>query len=274
MSHFYWDPDPIFWTIPVLGRPVAWYGVLFALGFFFGYYLTRWQVKRVLREGDPGKYTDRLLWLTILGTVIGARLAHVFFYEWPRYQDHLIDIVKVWNGGLSSHGALVGVVVALVVHHFWSGKRMRFLQLFDLVTVTGAFIGAIVRLGNFVNQELVGRPTSVPWAVIFGHPAGGQEVVPRHPVQLYESLSYFAVCGFLVWLSSKRVVRERAGLISGLFLVLAFGARIGLETFKVHLSAVLSEASGWQMGQLLSVPVVLVGFALIGWSLRRRTVRG
>ena len=270
MNHFFWDPDPIFWVIPVLGRPVAWYGVLFSLAFLVGYYLTKFQVQRVLREGDAGKYTDRLLWLTILGTVIGARLVHCFFYEWPRYQHNLLDIVKVWNGGLASHGAVVGVMVAVVVQVLWTKRQLVFRQLLDIVTVTAAFIGGVIRLGNFINQELVGRPTGVPWAVIFGHPADGGAAVPRHPVQLYESLTYFAVFGLLFWLSSKEWVRQRMGLLAGLFFVLVFGARIVLENFKVHLSAVISEASGWQMGQLLSIPVVVLGCLLIGWSLRRR----
>lgn len=273
MNYFFWDPDPIFWTIPLLGRPVAWYGVLFSLAFLIGYYVAKRQVKRVLPEGnDPAKYMDRLLWLSILGTVIGARLAHCFFYEWPRYQHHLIDIVKVWNGGLSSHGAVVGVTVALIIHTVWTKRALAFRQLFDVVTMAAAFIGGVIRLGNFVNQELVGRPTSVPWAVIFGHPAGREAAVPRHPVQLYESLAYFAIFGLLFWLSSKEWVRQRMGLVSGLFFVLVFGARIVLENFKVHLSSVISEASGWQMGQLLSIPVVAVGLLLIGLSFRRKVV--
>ncbi len=275
MNYFFWDPDPIFWTIPLLGRPVAWYGVLFSLAFLIGYYVAKRQVKRVLPEGnDPAKYMDRLLWLSILGTVIGARLAHCFFYEWPRYQHHLIDIVKVWNGGLSSHGAAVGVTVALVIHTMWTKRALAFRQLLDVVTMAAAFIGGVIRLGNFVNQELVGRPTSMPWAVIFGHPAGGEAVVPRHPVQLYESVAYFAIFGLLFWLSSKGWVRQRMGLVAGLFFVLVFGARIVLENFKVHLSSVISEGSGWQMGQLLSIPVVAVGLVLIGLSFRRKVVSG
>ncbi len=258
---FHWDPNPVCFTLPILGRPIVWYGVLFALGFFFGYFLMRKRVRGVIGEGATF-YTDRLLWMCVAGTVIGARLGHVFFYSWPYFRQHPLDIFKVWEGGLASHGAGIGVMIALGLFHLTMRRRhpqISFLHLFDMVVLPVTLIGVFIRVGNFVNQELVGTVTSVPWAVIFGHPADGVAALPRHPVQLYEALAYAVIFCLLLRI-------KRRGLVGGLFLTLVFGARMALETFKSHQGLLLSAEAPFSMGQLLSIPFVLVGVALIVWS--------
>lgn len=212
--------------------------------------------------------TDKLIWYVVAGTVIGARLGHVFFYEWPRYQDHLIDILKIWEGGLASHGGAIGILLALFFYRKSVKKNfpeLTYIRILDLIALPTAFTACCIRIGNFINQELIGTETSVPWAVIFGDPADGSMIAPRHPVQLYEAFAYFIVFVILAiyWRRFKTTIRP--GSLIGLFFILVFGLRFILEFWKLPTSLMIDE-SFLQTSQLLSIPCILGGIALLIWG--------
>lgn len=295
MASIFWDPNPILFTLPYFDIPLRWYGLLFAFGFVGAFALLHPLLKRKLladRSVSPENassvaynYIDRLLWFIILGTVIGARLGHVFFYEWPRYSAHPAEIFKIWEGGLASHGGTIGVLLAVFLYSQWTRKtfpNITFLQLCDLLTIPAAFITICIRLGNFVNQEILGTPSTLPWAVIFGHPADGSAPIARHPVQLYEAIAYLVIFGLLWTMQkqrSKKVdcegkAKERPlppGFMTGLFFVLVFGSRFLLEFFKAPQSMMIDE-SAIQTGQLLSLPFILLGLGLMIYARRRHVV--
>jgi prolipoprotein diacylglyceryl transferase len=265
IGYIFWDPSKAIlpWDLPILGRPVLWYGFLFALGFFVAYgvllnLLRHETVKEVKANGK--KIADNLTFYVILGTVIGARLFDVLFYEnWKMIQNDPWSVFKVWEGGLASHGAVIGIFIALVLFQ----KRHRFCSrrhLLDLLVLPAGVVAFFIRIGNFINQEILGKPTDVPWAVIFGHPADGTFPVPRHPVQLYEAFFYLGVF-IVLWLVRRRWSSWEEGKLAGLFLVLIFSFRFLIEFFK-------EEQSWWMpgfvltMGQLLSIPFILFGCLL------------
>lgn len=220
---------------------------------------------------------DRLLWYIVAGTLIGARLGHVFFYDWPRYQEDPFEIFRIWEGGLASHGGAVGILVALWLYQRSIRKKfpeLTFLTLLDMIVIPTAYAGSCIRIGNFFNQEVIGSPSSVPWAIVLDHPADGSLPVPRHPVQLYEATVYLAIFGLLYWLSNREKAPLRTGTLSGLFFVLLFSSRFFLEFFKAPQSLVVNEAYV-QMGQLLSLPFVIAGAWLLcrEWFYRGKSSR-
>jgi phosphatidylglycerol---prolipoprotein diacylglyceryl transferase len=217
-------------------------------------------------------YVDGLMWWIVCGTILGARLGHVFFYDWPRYQDNLIDIFKIWEGGLASHGGTLGVLLAAYGYTRWTSSRfpeIRFLDLTDLLCIPTAFAVIFIRLGNFVNQEILGTPTSASWSVIFGHPADGSLPIPRHAVQLYEALAYFLTFLLLSLLWKYKKGLWPQGFITGLFFVCVFGSRFFLEYFKAPQESVLNETY-LQAGQILSIPFILFGLTLMLFSKLRK----
>ncbi len=214
--------------------------------------------------------TDRLVIYLVIATVVGARVGHYLFYENP--SDYL-EIFAIWQmRGLASHGAAIAIVLATALFAYRYRAKLRgmtWLHLLDFVCVPTALAGACIRLGNFFNQEILGTPTSVSWAVIFGHPADGSWPVPRHPVQLYEALGYLAIFFFL-WRSSfaiKYILGK--GRLLGWFLVLVFGLRFVVEFWKEEQSRIMPDSLGLTMGQLLSIPAILVGLFLLFYSARR-----
>ncbi len=217
---------------------------------------------------------DRLLWYTIIGTIVGARLGHVLFYDLPRYAAHPADIIKVWEGGLASHGGTVGVLIAVYFYLRSIRKNypeFSFVTFLDILVVPTAFVGFCIRMGNFINQEILGTPSNLPWAVVFGHPADGSAPLARHPVQLYEAIFNLLTFSCLYWLWRKKGVTLKPGFLSGLFFIAIFGSRIVLEYFKTSQSIVIDE-SVFTMGQYLSIPFVLFGFVLLfkDWKARNQ----
>jgi phosphatidylglycerol---prolipoprotein diacylglyceryl transferase len=201
----------------------------------------------------------------VLGTVIGARLGDVIFYQdWQSIRQDPLSIFKLWEGGLASHGGAIGILIAL----FLVSKRIHsqypylgFLRLLDLVVVPTALVASMIRIGNFFNQEILGTKTHLPWAVVFGHPADGSVPSPRHPVQIYESLFYFIVFIGLIYVWKRNVDLPKPGKIFGLFLLLVFGFRFFIEFLKTEQSAWLAS-SYLTMGQYLSIPFFLLGIFL------------
>lgn len=209
--------------------------------------------------------TDRITWFVVAGTVVGARLGHVFFYEWPRYQQNPVDILKVWEGGLASHGGVIGILIALCFYRKMIQARfpeLTYIDLLDALSIPSALAAFFIRIGNFFNQEITGPVTTVPWAVVFGHPLEGGDPLPRHPTQLYEAACYLIIFIVLytMWKSSSAPLKK--GRLIGLFMVLVFGSRFFIEFFKVSSSLVIDE-SWLQAGQILSIPFILFGAALL-----------
>lgn len=286
MAWLYWDPQTNVFTIPFINHPVAWYGLLFVTGLVLSYVIVLSIIRQLLIERHQLKeeenpkttaliLTDRLTWFVVIGIIVGARLFHVFFYDWPFYQKYPSEIYKVWEGGLASHGGAVGILVAVILFRFSIKKTypaLTFWTLIDTIAVPTALAGAFIRFGNFVNQEILGTYSQLPWAVIFGHPADHSEPVPRHPVQIYEALSYLMIFFVIFSIWKWTNARKYPGLITGIFFILLFGIRFVLEFYKSSQSIVIDETS-LQMGQYLSIPFIASGCFLIYYSLRKQTLK-
>ncbi len=268
LAAIYWDPKPEIFRLPFFEWPVLWYGVLFACGFAVGFPIFVSILTRFLGKNQRAKaiqIADRLTLYMILGTVIGARLGHFLFYENPdHYLRNPVEIFRIWEGGLASHGAAVGIVLALLLFSYRIrsfAPQLDWIRLLDFVSIPAAFAGGCIRVGNFINQEILGTATDLPWGVVFGHPADRSTPYPRHPVQIYEALFYFAVF-FVMWrLSFSKNFIEKRGRLIGVFLILVFGARFLIEFLKTEQSRLLS-ASLLTMGQMLSIPAILCGLLL------------
>ena len=254
-----WDMNPEIFRISNFA--VRWYGLLFASGFFFGYLMF---LKFFKKEGLSVELLDKLTIYMALGTVIGARLGHCLFYEPDYYLSNPGEILKIWRGGLASHGAGVGIMVALWL--FVRKHKKSFIWIMDRIVVAVALAGAFIRLGNLMNSEIYGVETTLSWGFVF---IRNLEVVPKHPTQIYEALSYFLIFLLLGWIYFKTDGKPRSGTLFGLFLILVFGMRFLIEFIKEDQVGFESGMS-LNMGQWLSIPFVLAGMGLLVWS-RRRT---
>ena len=265
----HWDPSPNAFTIPYINHPVKWYGVLFAIGFFVSY----WLFSRMLRQAFPqvkeetrNFLIERLTWFIMVGTVVGARLGHVFFYDFPYYLSHPIEIFKVWEGGLASHGGVIGILLSVYAfQRFYKSKipELSFLSLLDMLAPLAVLTGAFIRLGNFINQEIIGTPSTLPWAVQFGHPAEGGLLTTRHPVQLYELLAYLFTFSVVFYLWKKKHHFLPAGSFTALIFIMAFTFRMILEFFKATQASALLPGTYLQAGQILSIPCIIGGIILL-----------
>ena len=233
---------------------LRWYGLCFALAFLVGYFIVQWIYQRELR---PERDLDRLLVYMIIGTLVGARLGHCFFYEPAYFLSHPLEILMFWQGGLASHGGLIGILLALCLYSR-TRPEQPYGWLVDRIVIPSALGGFFIRLGNLFNSEILGIPTDVPWAFVFAR----IDAVPRHPAQLYESIAYAVIFAVLLIVYRKRGAQTPRGLLTGLFLVLVFGVRFLIEFVKVR-QAAFGEALPLSMGQLLSVPLILVGLVLV-----------
>jgi prolipoprotein diacylglyceryl transferase len=207
----------------------------------------------------------------MLGTIVGARLGHCFFYRADYFLANPIEILMIWKGGLASHGATLGILTALYLYSR-SRPDQSYVWLLDRMSIVVALGGSFIRLGNFFNSEIVGKPTSVAWAVIFDR----VDQVARHPTQLYESLAYLTI--FIVLLLIYRRYRSETpgGMLFGTFLVMVFGFRFGIEFFKES-HAPFEASMMLNMGQTLSIPLIIVGIVIVSVLLlgkRREVTRG
>ncbi len=246
-----WDVSPeIFHLGPV---SVRWYGLLFALSFVFGYLIL---TKIFVKEGKPKTDVEQLSVYVIFGTVIGARLGHCLFYNPSYYLSNPIEILKVWEGGLASHGAAIGIIIALYLYSR-KKKDQNLLWLLDRLVIVVALGGSLIRLGNLFNSEIYGIETQVPWAFIFPNGAGAG-MVPRHPTQIYESLAYLIIFIVLFITYNKRKKIFNNGFLFGLFLILVFTFRFFVEFVKAVQEPFEADLP-LKMGQWLSIPFVLIG---------------
>jgi prolipoprotein diacylglyceryl transferase len=245
----YWNASKeIFGIGPVV---IRWYGLLFAMGFVIGYQIMQWIFNK---ENRTQKSLDSLAITMILSTVIGARLGHCLFYEPAVYLADPIRILKVWEGGLASHGAAIGIIFALWLYSR-KQKDISMLWILDRIVIVIALAGFFIRLGNFFNSEIYGNPSDLPWAIVFG----SIDHIPRHPVQLYESFSYLIIFFVMIFTYKNSYKKLHSGFLFGLFLVLVFGVRFFFEYFKAY-QADFETTLPLKMGQLLSIPLILTGF--------------
>ena len=215
---------------------------------------------------------DQLLIYIAVGTVIGARLGHCFFYEPDYFLKNPLEILKIWKGGLASHGAAIGIPLALWL--YIRKYKLSFLWLIDRIVIVVALGGAFIRLGNLFNSEIYGLPTDLPWGFEFVrdkvYDQNTGELLPTvacHPTQLYEALSYILIFTLLFIFYRKRYMKVRDGFIFGVFLILLFTARFFIEFVKNDQVA-FEAGMAFNMGQLLSLPFILVGIILLIWTAR------
>lgn len=216
------------------------------------------------------KFADKLTLYIIVATIVGARLGHYLFYEDPRdYLMHPLEILKIREGGLASHGAVIAIFIAIFLFCYRIKDhvpKVSWISVLDLLTIPAAFVAFCIRIGNFVNQEILGTKTNVFWAVVFGHPKDGSIPMPRHPVQLYEGLFYLFVFFVLLLLVRKTMYLFMPGRLIGYFLTAVFFFRFVIEFFKKSQSEILSSNPGLLMGQYLSIPFILIGVVFILYS--------
>lgn len=262
LSAIFWDIDPEMFSIGSFS--LRYYTLCFLLAFIVSYIL---MLRIFKRENKSQELLDQLSIYIFLGTLLGARLGHCLFYEFDYYKDHPLEMLLPYtyiNGqftltgfhGLASHGGAIGILVAMYL--FCRKTKTSFIWLADRLVIVVAIAGAFVRLGNFFNSEIIGLPSDLPWAVIFAK----VDAIPRHPAQLYEAIAYIAIF-VLLWVMYHGKRRLKPGFLFGIFFITLFGARFFLEFFKENQEA-FEEGMRYNMGQLLSIPFVLVGlyFAL------------
>jgi phosphatidylglycerol:prolipoprotein diacylglycerol transferase len=249
------DPD-----IFRLGRlQVRWYGLMYLLGFSSTWLLVRHQIRKFGLD-QLGRHFENLNFVLILGLVLGARLGYVIFYNFGYYLAHPLEILATWHGGMSFHGGLLGMVIGGVLY-CWA-KGIDFWQTADVYTVTAPIGLALGRLGNFINGELYGRVTNVPWAMVF--PGGGP--LPRHPSQLYEALLEGVVLFVILWRLKDK--RWPSGTMLSLFLILYGVFRWVLEFFRQPDAQLGFIVSFLTMGQLLCGAMIVAGSLLLAYRLK------
>lgn len=256
-----WDVDPEIFSIGSFS--VRWYGLMFAFSFYFGYLIVRQMFRR---EGIPESKLDSLSTWMIIATILGARLGHVLFYQPGYYLQHPLEILEIWEGGLASHGAAISIILVL----WWFAKKQQwsFLWIIDRIVVVVALAGFFIRMGNLFNSEIIGRPTTLPWGFVFT----SVDNVTRHPSQLYEALSYLATFFFLLWFYRKQNSQPARGFLFGWFLILVFGVRILIEFLKEP-QVSFEQQMAFNMGQILSIPLVIAGVVILFLSRKPQKVQ-
>ena len=359
-SYIIWNASPDIFTLPIpfidKELTLRWYGLLFALGFLISQQILYYIFKK---EGKPEKDVDTLTIYMVIATVIGARLGHVLFYEPERYLSNPIDILKIWEGGLASHGATVGILFALWLYGRKKKPGQNYLQTLDRIVILVALTGALIRFGNFMNSEIIGKPTHSDSGVVFArtvtevlksddsvkdvkyvqvdstsneegyrpvkmliefnegdnayedyaqyvegrvnsfltfNPYVREHInqtgyvnykisqdeskkyfaiintyaIPRHPAQLYESISCVFLFAFLLWIWIKHKEKLAEGRLFGIFLIVCFGLRFFYEFLKEN-QVDFENSLPLNMGQLLSIPLVLLGFYMLFRSYQKKT---
>jgi phosphatidylglycerol:prolipoprotein diacylglycerol transferase len=260
---FHWKVNPEIANIFGV-YPLRYYSLMFGIAFFLGFYIIEYIFKK---EKKNVEHLDALLITMFLSTVIGARLGHCLFYDFNYYfVQHPLEILQVWKGGLASHGAAIGILLGLFIFQR-KHREYTYLWVVDRIVIVVALAGVFIRIGNFFNHEIVGITTDGTWGVIFYHNSDEPEGmhVPRVPIQLFESISYLILFFILAFTYLKKNVRLPDGLLLGIFLVGCFGTRIVNEIWKDSPITFL----GMRNGQLLSIPLVLIGIVLIFLALKR-----
>lgn len=266
-----WNVDPVIVMITD-SFPLKYYGALFAAGILLGYFIVR---KIYKKENQSVDSLDNLLIYVIVGTVLGARLGHCFFYEADYFLQHPVEILLpiqkidgiyqfVGYQGLASHGGTIGVLTALIL--YCKKFKVNLLWLLDRIAIAVPVTGAFIRMGNFMNSEIYGKLTNGNWGVVFQR----DDFIPRHPTQLYEAFAYLLIFVVLHYMYRSETIRNKSGLIFGYFLALLFTARFIIEFFKENQESFENDML-INMGQILSIPFILAGLSLVIWKTKTKT---
>ncbi len=271
VSCFIWNVDPVMGSLGPIS--IRWYGLFFSSTFVLAYVLLYWQFKRarLTETRDDLLVFYRLVLFLIIGAGAGAYLGHRIFYRWDRFFTDPLSLMSLRGGirGLSSHGAAIGILAAVFLFHLQS--KMRYVEILDRLSFSVTAAAILVRLGNLMNSEIVGRKTDVSWAFCFPRYDGA--LIPRHPSQIYEAFIGLVVLVSLFMVDRKAGGEKRPlGLMSSVFLLIYFPLRFLIEFFKEH--HILPPESPLTMGQYLSMPFVVVGIYLLVWSLKNRLPAG
>ena len=270
LNYITWTVDPELFSIGPL--TVRWYGLLWAIGIWLALII----VQRIFKhEKHPEAWVDKLFIYTVLGTIVGARLGHCFFYEWKvlaepvtflgisfKYGNHYLthpwELLYIWRGGLASHGGAIGILIAMYYYNKNVSKK-GYIWIFDRLVIGVALAGAAIRLGNLMNSEIYGTATTLPWGFIFVRDG---QTEPMHPTQIYEMIYCLVTFAVTYWLYYKKEAYKKTGLIFGVFLLGIFGTRFLLEFIKLNQEA-FESGMILNMGQILSVPFIVWGIWLI-----------
>lgn len=270
LNYITWNVDPELFSIGPL--TVRWYGLLWAVGIWLALII----VQRIFKhEKQPEAWVDKLFIYTVLGTIVGARLGHCFFYEWKelaepvtflgisfKYGNHYLthpwELLYIWRGGLASHGGAIGILIAMYYYNKNVSKK-GYIWIFDRLVIGVALAGAAIRLGNLMNSEIYGTATTLPWGFIFVRDG---QTEPMHPTQIYEMIYCLVTFAVTYWLYYKKEAYKKTGLIFGVFLLGIFGTRFLLEFIKLNQEA-FESGMILNMGQILSVPFIIWGIWLI-----------
>ena len=265
LSYITWDVSPVIFKLGFF--TLRWYSLAFMVGFLVGYEI----VARMFRhEGAPERWLGLLLMWTVAGTIVGARLGHVFFYEWDLFSQNPIKILYVWEGGLASHGGAIGVILGVILFSIVTTKRSP-LWTFDRLVVPIALVGGLIRLGNLMNSEIFGHATTLPWGFRFVNSTEWQALYAGqacHPTQIYEAICYIVLFALLMWMYCRMNAEERPGLIFCVFLIGIFIPRFLIEFIKNPQEA-FEQSMALNMGQWLSIPFIVAGISLIIYAMRR-----
>ena len=287
LNYITWNLNPVAFSIGSM--EVRWYGILWALGFLLGYLLMD---KIYKKEKMPEGSLDTLLVYMLVSTVLGARLGHCLFYEPGYYLSRPLEMLKIWEGGLASHGGAIGILIGLwlYVRRFNKSTKKKkgdkthitYLWILDRIVIPVCLVGSLIRIGNVCNHEIYGTPTPLPWGFVF---LRGQEQfcgsfdnyvectskaccatedwLPCHPTGLYEAFFCLLTMGLLLWLYYKKDAGDRRpGLMFGVFLIIVFTSRIFIELLK-NVQVSFENDMTLDMGQWLSIPFVLTGVVML-----------
>ncbi len=255
-----WNANPEIFHL--WGFGVRWYGLFFALGFYLGYIIIERMLKK---ENLPVSLVDSMATYMIIATVIGARLGHVLFYQPGYYFAHPSEIIKIWEGGLASHGAAIAILFAIWI--FARNNKRTYFWTLDRIVIVTALAGCFIRLGNLMNSEIYGTTTNLPWGFIFIKDIQG-DGLPHHPTQIYEALSYLLIFAYLLRYYIKHNGKPKEGYCSAMFLILVFGVRFIIEFIKLP-QVDVEEKYILDLGQILSIPLVLVGAGIL-WYINKK----
>jgi phosphatidylglycerol:prolipoprotein diacylglycerol transferase len=258
-AYVIWNPNPQILDFGFFS--LRWYSLFFAFGFVLSYLNLK---KRFQQENINVSLLEKLTVYVALGTIIGARLGHCLFYDFNYYRHHLVEVFLpvqfsphfkiIGYQGLASHGGALGILTAL---YFFSRKYQgNYWWLLDQLALVVPLAGCCIRLGNLMNSEIIGKPANIKWAFVFVR----EDTLPRHPTQLYEAVAYLLI--FVIIHFINKISKQKPGYLFGLFLLLVFGARFLIEAFKENQSA-FEAGMPLNMGQLLSIPFIIIGVLLI-----------
>jgi len=254
-----WDVNPEIFRIGSFA--VRWYGLLFASSFLFGYFI----MQRIFRnEGLADATLDRLTIYMAVGVIVGARLGHCLFYEPGYYLSHPVEILKIWHGGLASHGAAIGILLA--IWYFVRKEKKDYTWAIDRIAIVVALSGFFIRTGNLMNSEIYGVETTLPWGFVF---LRNGETAPKHPTQIYEALSYLMIFLLLFWLYWRKKGEHIQGTLISLTCILIFISRFLIEFLKED-QVDFESAMKLNMGQWLSIPFILLGCGWLYISLKNK----